>query len=82
MSIINSERTCLKCITSIDLLFKNHNLNSKILDEFITEMLSLSLSHFSIMENTLSEQEKSRCHLKHMQAELLLAIMRRVNLGD
>lgn len=81
MSIYNSERTCTKCITSFDLLFKNHGLNPVILDEFIYDSLIISMNHFHLAEETLTDEQKSKYFLIHAQAELLLTIIRRLKVN-
>ena len=69
---------CSKCLASIDLLLKNQNLSPEILGEFISESLDLSLNHFRLIEGTLNNAQKSKYRLKHMQAELMLSILRRL----
>lgn len=71
---------CTKCLTSIDLLFKNHALNPEILDEFIYESLSVSMTHYLMIEKTLTTAERNRYQIKHMQVELLLSLLRRLQL--
>lgn len=71
---------CTKCLTSVDLLLKNHTLNAEILDEFIRESLPLALTHYKMMYDTMTKEERNRHRLKHMQAELLLALLRRLQL--
>lgn len=73
---------CAQCLSSIDLMFRNYGLSPVILDEFVYDSLLLSMNHFILIEKDLSRKEKSRYHLKHMQAELLLSIIRRINPRD
>lgn len=78
----NHSFICIRCITSVDLMFRNYGLSPIILDEFIYDSLLLSMNHFILMDKKLSKEEKSKYHLKHMQVELLLSIMRRINSRD
>lgn len=75
-----TQQPCTKCITSVDLLLKNHALNPAILDEFLYDSLSASQTHYKMIEATLSTRERARYQIKHMQVELLLSLLRRLQL--
>lgn len=72
---------CTKCLTSIDLLFKNQNLSPAILDEFIYDSLIMSMNHFHLIKGTLSSEKIAKYYMVHAQVELLLAILRRLQLN-
>lgn len=71
---------CVKCLTRIDLLFKNHNLNPIILSDFIKKSLENSITHYELISPTLSKDEKSIYQITHMQARLMLSLLRGLNL--
>lgn len=73
---------CIRCITSVNLFLKNNNLNPCILDEFIYDSLLLSMNHFYLIRETLSSEQKLKYEAMHLQAELLLRLLRRTNLRD
>ena len=68
--------SCIKCVTSISLLLTNQGLHAKILHAFISESLAMSMHHYDLIKGTLSSDEKLIYEVTHVQAELLLSILR------
>lgn len=68
---------CNKCP-----LRRTNELNLPILEDFVYESLLLSMSHFNLVEHILPKCERNKYYLKHAQAELLLSILRRLEMAD
>jgi hypothetical protein len=74
-----SLKTQIKTPTVMITLLNNPDLNPHVLDEFINDSLLISMSYFDLIKGTLSTKEKSKYYLKHIQAELLISILRRID---
>lgn len=68
--------SCSKCLTSIELLFQNHSVDSALLSEFVRECLDLSRAHIQVADSTITLQQRLHYCRMHSQAELLLSIIR------
>jgi hypothetical protein len=54
----------------------NQHINRQMLDEFIYESLMMSIAHYDLISPILSEDQQLKYELMHLQAKLLLGILR------
>lgn len=70
------QKPCAKCP-----LRTTGQLKPEVLEEFIHDSLMASMAHFDCIQHILPQYEKNKFYFKHAQAELLMSIIRRINLG-
>jgi hypothetical protein len=75
MEIRSSFIPCSKCPIRL-----TEELNLAILEDFIHDSLLMSMSHYSVIEQILPQSERNKYYFKHAQAELLLSILRRLEM--
>lgn len=72
---------CTRCLTSVELLFQNHSIDAALLGEFVRQSLDVSRAHVQVADATITLQEKLHYCMLHSQAELLLSLIRGLNMS-
>lgn len=67
---------CSKCP-----LRRDRHINREMLEEFIHDSLLMSIAHYNLVEPILSSDQQLKYELKHLQAKLLLGLLRNSHLS-
>lgn len=62
-------------------LRRTEHLNREMLEEFIYDSLMMSIAHYDLIANILSGEEQLKYELKHIQAKVLLGLLRNSKLN-
>lgn len=62
---------CSKCP-----LRRDRHINRELLQEFIYDSLMMSIAHYDLITNIISCEEQLRYEVKHLQAKILLGLLR------
>jgi hypothetical protein len=71
-----TQSPCSKCP-----LRRNETLDRGMLEEFITDSLMMSIAHYDLIFNIISDEERLKYELKHLQVKLLLSLFRYAKLS-
>lgn len=78
-TVTQPQTTCAKCLASLQLQLSIHGLSPKVLQEFLSECIQLSNQYYQVTESTLTPAQRVKYKIKHVQAEILLSLLRRAD---